>query len=409
MGRGDRADAALALASAFLLFGFNTTEAAAMPELVGSLGGGTFLAGAQNSLYVLLAVGLRGLFGPLADRRGARLVMVIGALGFCLPCLALPFCSDARAVVALHLAQAVGLAAYHPCVSSYLTALSRPERIGRRLGSLRFVTTAAAMLGPALLFPLIGAVGYPAFFGVLASVALAGLLCVLALPTVTAVGAVGARLTGAPGGAAGELGSRGDASVCAPSVVGPSSAPCPSWRRAVLLALPLVLGLGYSVVLNYGQALSRICFPGMNEGLLFTFFSVGGLAGSVIAGRAFDARGAWGPVGAGLGCLAGGLALLTQGQLGPAALVAGGVVGGFGYYGACAACAAALGTLGDASRRGRLFSVQQSSLDVGIVLGGLGSAAGLAAGLSVPAAYLALSATMAAGALLWGILYPRER
>lgn len=64
MKRDGRATAVLALVSAFLLFGFNTTETAAMPELVRSSGGGAFLAGAQNSFYVLLAVLLRPLFGP---------------------------------------------------------------------------------------------------------------------------------------------------------------------------------------------------------------------------------------------------------------------------------------------------------------------------------------------------------
>ena len=163
--RSSAAVTALVAIAAFLLFGLNNTETAALPTYVMSLGAGPFVAGMQNSLFVLIAVLVRIPLERVVERRGSRFAMIAGALGYTVPCLLLAGCSELWQVVALRLGQAFGLALFQPSIAQYLAATTPASKLGRRLGIVRFATTASLMAGPVTVFPLIDAQGYGAFFG----------------------------------------------------------------------------------------------------------------------------------------------------------------------------------------------------------------------------------------------------
>ena len=392
---GARGSYALLMGATFLLYALNNVETSAMPTYVMDRGGSALLASAQTSLFVLAAVLLRLVLGPMSDRRGPRFVMLVGAAGFAVPCALLPLCGELWQVVALRACQAVGLAAFHPCVSLAVSRMSAPEHVGGRLGAARFVATLSLMVGPAALFPLIDAAGYGAFFGVLCAMGLAGFALLVPLDDgcdehgeacgggagpdgdgISAEGTAGTRATGTPG-------------------VSPQELFC---QHAALLAFPFACALGYGAALNFGKALAAEALPGMNDGLLFTFVSVGGLAGSLACGRLADRMGARVTVAGSLGLAAAGSLVLAFARV-SAPFAAGGVLFGLGYFGATTALTAALARSAGDAAKGSALALQQSCLDLGLAAGSL------LAGVAVQASGSATSAFFAAAVLI-GLCVP---
>ncbi len=373
----------------------NSTETSAMPEYIMSLDGGPLMAGVQNSVYVLLAIVLRIYFGPLADRKGAPFVMLIGACGFCVPTTVMPAVTSPWAAATLHIMQAVGLAAYHPCVSSLLATLAPPGKIGRNLGALRFVTTTAAMVGPVALFPIIESLGYPMFFACLACIGFAGMILTLAMQ----------RQCENPSIRAEEDASASSKS-CRPAVFGPFVG---FWKslsvsNALLLALPFLMGLGYSIVLNYSQMLAKETLGELNPGLVFSSFSAGGLAGSIIIGYAFDRFGAKKSVLAGTMCCGLGM-LASSAPLSPPALLACQALAGIGYYGTMTGMSSAAGTDVGRAKLSRFYAAQQSGIDLGIVFGGLGISLAISLGMPLQFGYITMGVTLLAFIPLWVLCY----
>ena len=353
-----------------------------MPSYVMELGGSAFIASAQTSLFIVAAVILRFAFGPMSDRRGPRFMMIVGALGFTLPCVLLPFCTELWQMLSLRAIQAVGLAAFHPCVSLAVSCISKPGMLGTRMGSLRFVSTLSLMVGPALLFPLIDYAGYRAFFGVLCLVGFVGLVLL---------------------GVFDDGWSAGDAAD-------DSSRRCETWgsagpvslarRFAPLLAYPFVCAFGYGAMLNFGKMLVADVMPALNDGLVFTFVSVGGLIGSLSCGRLVDKAGVRRTVAGAL--IFAGTGLLVLGvarDVVPFAL--GGVAFGVGYFGATIALTAALAAKTDDGCRGSALSLQQSCLDVGLAAGSLLAGAIVQATSSAAFAFWSMAFVIVLSVPLW--------
>lgn len=448
------------MGATFLFYAFNNVETTAMPSYVVELGGSAFLASAQTSLFALAAVALRLVLGPMSDRRGPRRMMVVGALGFTLPCVLLAFCTELWQVLALRAVQAVGLAAFHPCVSLAVSRISEPGALGARMGAVRFVSTLSLMVGPALLFPLVEGAGYRAFFGALCLVGALGLALLGAFDDGWGEGGgvrsnpaddgcgVGARTCPAGGehGAGTKPRFVGDgrgagARPCpADDGCGAGAGPCPAggeprrdgeaapgesalapcdagvpgraenagrvspaglFRRfAPLLVFPFVCAFGYGAVLNFGKMLVAQAMPGLNGGLVFTFVSAGGLLGSLVCGRFADKAGVRATVVAALACVAAGSLLLGFAH-GVGLLGAGGVAFGAGYFGATTALTAALAARAGDDCRGSALALQQSCLDVGLAVGSLAAGTVVQLSASVSVAFFTTAALVALGVPLW--------
>ncbi|MEG0016908.1 MAG: MFS transporter [Gordonibacter sp.] len=373
---------ALVALTAFLLFGLNNTEMAALPTYTMSLGAGPFVASLQNSLFVLVAVLLRIPLERIVAQQGSRWAMVVGAIGYTTPCLLLVGSIELWQIIALRLLQAFGLALFQPSVAQYLAVTSPTASLGRRLGIVRFATTASLMVGPVTLFPLITAQGYPAFFCTLALVGACGTVVALALPHKQA----------------GPLAHREHCT---------KTTPLPRRQFALLLASPLMLALGYSVVMNFGQTLADQVLASCSDGLLFACVSTGGLIGSLAAGWAADKFGPKRSVtctiafnGTGLLCMALGHSV--------APVLAGAFLCGTGYFGAIATLVTAAG-ISPGRNTSTLLARQQSALDMGMILGGLLAGALVQVGLPVSAAFLATSAVAGMSLFAWGMMYPSTR
>ena len=373
---------ALLMGATFAFYAFNNVETSAMPSYAMEMGGSAFIASAQTSLFIVAAVILRFAFGPMSDRRGPRFMMIVGALGFTLPCVLLPFCTELWQMLSLRAIQAVGLAAFHPCVSLAVSCISQPGVLGTRMGSLRFVSTLSLMVGPALLFPLIDQAGYRVFFGMLCLVGFVGLVL------------LGVFDDGRPAGdAADDSSGRREAWGSA----GPASL---ARRFAPLLAYPFVCAFGYGAMLNFGKMLVADVMPALNDGLVFTFVSAGGLIGSLSCGRLVDGMGVRGTVAGALGFAGTGLLVLGAAREAvPFAL--GGVAFGAGYFGAITALTAALAAKTDDGCRGSALSLQQSCLDVGLAAGSLLAGAIVQATASVSFAFWSMALVVVLSVPVW--------
>lgn len=377
-----RLNYAYLMGATFAFYAFNNVETSAVPSYVMELGGPAFIASAQTSLFIVAAVILRFAFGPMSDRRGPRFMMIVGALGFTLPCVLLPFCAELWQVLALRALQAVGLAAFHPCVSLAVSCISQPGMLGTRMGSLRFVSTLSLMVGPALLFPLIDKAGYRVFFGALCAVGLVGLVL------------LGMFDDGRP---AGDAAADGSVRHRVWGSIGPGSL---MRRFTPLLVYPFVCAFGYGAMLNFGKMLVADVMPALNDGLVFTFVSTGGLIGSLSCGQLVDRMGERGTVaGALVFAVAGLLVLGAARDVVPFAL--GGVAFGVGYFGATTALTAALAAKTDDGCRGSALSLQQSCLDVGLAAGSLLAGAIVQVTASVSFAFWSMALVIVLSVPLW--------
>lgn len=377
-----RLNYALLMGATFAFYAFNNVETSAVPSYVMELGGPALIASAQTSLFIVAAVILRFAFGPMSDRRGPRFMMIVGALGFTLPCVLLPFCAELWQVLSLRAVQAVGLAAFHPCVSLAVSRISQPGMLGTRMGTVRFVSTLSLMVGPALLFPLIDRAGYRAFFGVLCALGLVGLVL------------LGMFDDGRP---AGDATADRSGLWKAREGVGPVSLVC---RFAPLLVYPFVCAFGYGAMLNFGKMLVADVMPALNDGLVFTFVSMGGLIGSLSCGRLVDRMGVRTTVAGAL--IFAGTGLLVLGVARDVVLFAlGGIVFGMGYFGVTTALTAALAAKTDDGCRGSALSLQQSCLDVGLAAGSLLAGAIVQATASVSFAFWSMALVIVLSVPSW--------
>lgn len=376
-------DMGLLFISAFLIYGFNNVTTSAMSEFILSIGGSALVAGVQNCLFVFLAVLLRIALGPLADRHGGKPLLIAGAAGFCIPSIFLPLCNSVALVVALRLLQAIGLAAYHPNVAHYITTCSDSDSCPRRIGIVRFLSTASLMIMPAALFPAIGTFGYGPFFGILSFLAFIGLLLLIPLHN-------GHR--SAHEKAADTIGTH------IPRELLP------------LVSFPFALAFGYSIVLTFGPLFMKEVLPGINSGLLLTFASIGGLLGSPMASKLLMRYGARCSITI-LGCLYFcGMALLgcapTNATLASEACMSiGAVTLGIGYFGSTTALTAELGLRREGQTAGFLFSVQQSCLDLGMMAGSLAAGIILQSGISLRIAFIFASALAVTCIIIWVVSY----
>ena len=370
------------MGATFAFYAFNNVETSAVPSYVMELGGSAFIASAQTSLFIVAAVILRFAFGPMSDRRGPRFMMIVGALGFTLPCVLLPFCAELWQVLSLRAVQAVGLAAFHPCVSLAVSCISQPGMLGTRMGTVRFVSTLSLMMGPALLFPLIDKAGYRVFFGALCAVGFVGLILLSVFDD---------------GRPAGDAAADGSVRHRVWGSIGPGSL---IRRFTPLLVYPFVCAFGYGAMLNFGKMLVTDVMPGVNDGLVFTFVSVGGLIGSLSCGQLVDRMGERGTVAGALVFAGAGLLVLGVARdVVPFAL--GGVAFGVGYFGVTTALTAALAAKTDDGCKGSALSLQQSCLDVGLAAGSLLAGAIVQVTASVSFAFWSMALVIVLSVPLW--------
>ena len=85
-----------------------------LPIYITQLGGNELHSGIQSTVFLLTAVVLRFYFGPLADRKGVKVPLLVSAFVFCTSPLLFLSCQSVRSVILVRIYQAIGLASFFP-------------------------------------------------------------------------------------------------------------------------------------------------------------------------------------------------------------------------------------------------------------------------------------------------------
>lgn len=125
--------------------------------------------GVLLALYDGAEVVLKPVFGTLADRVGARPVLLGGLIGFCAASLAFAFVDDSAWLWLARLGQGAAASAFSPAASALVSRMNPVAAQGRAFGTYGFYKSIGYTLGPLLGGALVWAGGLVALFAVLAA------------------------------------------------------------------------------------------------------------------------------------------------------------------------------------------------------------------------------------------------
>ncbi|ETK34648.1 MFS transporter, partial [Microbispora sp. ATCC PTA-5024] len=159
--------------------------AANLGAVTGGVGGSLLYLGLLLALYDGAEVVLKPVFGSLADRVGARPVLIGGLVAFVLASAAFAAAADPALLWAARLGQGAAASAFSPAASTLVARLTPESARGRVFGSYGFFKSIGYTTGPLAGGALVWLGGPRALFAVTAVVA-AAVACwaALAVPAV---------------------------------------------------------------------------------------------------------------------------------------------------------------------------------------------------------------------------------
>lgn len=346
----------------FFMYGCNNILMTLLPAYALGMGATMVEAGLQGTVFLLVAVVMRFYFGPLADRRGTRFVMVVGAASFVVSSVLLVFCATFWQLLLIRCIQAVGLSAFWPCAVAAVASIAPAGKSGLFIGSYRFATAASLLFGPLVALMLVNDRGYAACFMVLAGFAAAAFVLSFCFAPAGdgAGGSAGGDTDGRPARAAREERRLGTAKTLRMAFS--------SGQRSlvVLLGVTAVVALGYGLSMNFVVTFVEGTDIPINAGLFFSCFSLGGLIANPLAGWVADKCDQRVLLAATLGCMGVGIGLIAFAQAMPPVLLAAGLAAGTGSSGSTIVVLSTISARVDERFRASALAVQQNVVDLGI-------------------------------------------
>lgn len=346
--------AGLSLAG-FFMYGCNNILMTLLPTYTLSMGATMVEAGLQGTVFLVVAVVMRFYFGPLADRRGTRFVMVVGASSFVVSSVLLVFCTAFWQLLLIRCVQAVGLSAFWPCAVAAVASIAPANKDGLFIGVYRFATAASLLFGPLVALMLVDQRGYAACFMVLAGFAAAAFVLSLCF----APSDDGKEKRGDDGVSC-ETERRGTAKTLRMAFS--------SGQRSlvVLLGVTAVVSLGYGLSMNFVVTFVEGAGVLLNAGLFFSCFSLGGLIANPLVGWAADRCDRRVLLAGTLACMGAGIGLVAIVPSLPLALLAAGLMAGAGSSGSTIVVLSTISARVDERFRSSALAVQQNVVDLGI-------------------------------------------
>ncbi len=153
-----------------------------IPLYIREAGGGSFDVGVQTTLFTLFSVIFRLFLGPMADRRGRKLSLIIGSVVFATTPVGIWFSPSLGIMALVRIYQAIGMATFLSAATSYVADHAPPEYRGTSIGLYRTAVTLSVMVSPALGMMLINRFGYDAFFIYMTGLGSLGTVLAFTLP-----------------------------------------------------------------------------------------------------------------------------------------------------------------------------------------------------------------------------------
>ncbi|MBC5584737.1 MFS transporter [Eggerthella sp. NSJ-70] len=346
----------------FFMYGCNNILMTLLPAYALGMGATMVEAGLQGTVFLLVAVVMRFYFGPLADRRGTRFVMVVGAASFVVSSVLLVFCATFWQLLLIRCIQAVGLSAFWPCAVAAVASIAPAGKGGLFIGSYRFATAASLLFGPLVALMLVNDRGYAACFMVLAGFAAAAFVLSFCFAPAgdSTGGSAGGDADGRSARAAREERRLGTAKTLRMAFS--------SGQRSlvVLLGVTAVVALGYGLSMNFVVTFVEGADIPINAGLFFSCFSLGGLIANPLAGWVADKCDQRVLLATTLGCMGVGIGLIAFAQAMPPVLLAAGLAAGMGSSGSTIVVLSTISARVDERFRASALAVQQNVVDLGI-------------------------------------------
>lgn len=330
----------------FMLINYNCAQGV-IPLYVLDSGGTEFFAGLQNSLFFLIAVGLRFYFGPLADRKGNWVVLFIAGLSFLIAPLLFLLNQSLPYIIFVRMIQAIGLAAYFPSASALACALSPREKQGTFMGFYRMIVTSTLLIGPPLAFQVIEALSYT-WYHILSMIV--GLMAVVILYFVQEPQKV--KNSGGEKAAPGNM----------LKLLKEKS------LRPIYLCI-LFVALFFGVLLTYTVIFVTQHVPEVNPGIFFTLFGAGGIIANLITGPISDRIGRKPVVVPCLIIMGAGMVAFYFLPVNHAMMYVGSILTGFGQAGCMTALITWIVDKVPPAGRTTALALQDNVEDIGIALG----------------------------------------
>lgn len=338
----------------FLMFTEYFVYQTVTPLYILTAGGNEFYSGLQSTLYLITAIILRFYFGPLADRKGNKAILLVGVIVFTTAPLLFMLSQNMLYIILIRMYQAIGLATYCSCASSLTSILAPKDRVGTYIGIHRLIIMSSLIIGPSVTLKTIELYGYSAFH------ILGTLEGIVALVFLFYVKEPKTEIPGRKEDSTFNLGS-----VLRMLSLLKEKPLNDAYRRIFLVSLIEAL------VLSFGSIYISVLLPYVNPGILFTYFGVGSVAGSIVSGILSDFKSKQSiayicTTILGVGIL--GLAFLP---VVPFFLYVGGIMAGFGFSGTMTASIPIIIQSAKGSERTAALSLQESSNDIGVAIGSL--------------------------------------
>jgi|GEM_PF-325537 len=155
---------ALLFGAALIVFVNFSSSLTVLPLYVLELGGTEFTSGLQNTIFFIAAIILRTYFGPLADSKGRKLPLLIGAAAFATAPVLFYFSSSLLMLILSRIYQAIGLAAFFSSSTSLVADLAPKDKTGSYISTYRILMSLSLLIGPAGSMVLVKQYGYTAWF-----------------------------------------------------------------------------------------------------------------------------------------------------------------------------------------------------------------------------------------------------
>lgn len=329
--------------SVFLIFSYNNIFMTITPVYLIELGGNQFLVGLQSSIFLISAIGLRFLFGPLADVKGPKQAMLIGAGAFFISGILFIFSSNVWEIFVLRIIQAIGLAAYFPSASATVINYAPEGKVGKYVGVYRLVTTSTLLFGPVLALGLIAKKDYDFYYMVMSLIAFVGLLLILPIK--------------------GEIKTHKNREHKREFTINNFKGTFSIYVTTIIFAISY--GLLFNFTILFVTDYTNISNPGQ----FYTLFAIGGITASLTLGIMSDRFGRLRTIVLALLVLGGGIGSFYFLPDTSGLFYLSGVLSGFGYSGGIVISMAWIGDLASKKIRATALSLHQNCIDLGIAFG----------------------------------------